>query len=57
MDEVKYGFFIHVGQKEHMIETDGRLIEHDFDVLKILRKVREKSEKSQRKYGFPLTIE
>lgn len=25
--------------------------------LKILRKVREKSEKSQRKYGFPLTIE
>lgn len=33
MDEVKYGFFIHVGQKEHTIETDGRLIEHDFDVL------------------------
>lgn len=33
MDEVKYGFFIHVGQKEHMIETDGRLIEHDFDML------------------------
>jgi hypothetical protein len=33
MDEVKYGFFIHVGTKEHMIETDGRLLEHDFDVL------------------------
>ena len=33
MDEVKYGFFILVGQKELMIETDWRLIEHDFDVL------------------------
>jgi hypothetical protein len=33
MDEVKYGFFIHAGQKDLVIETNGRLLEHDFEVL------------------------